>query len=208
MTATSPKHSVRSARASAGPSGRSAGPGFRLGRIGLLVGRYVAVSMVVVGLTTLHSAATLGADFEGAVEARSGLSGVPRPVEVLGEIQVAVDPVLSSAMVEATNRDRVRNRRRPYVRTTELDAAAAAYAATLTSGRLVHSTDLSAGMVGRWSKLGENLGRGDDLTSIHLALMASPTHRANLLDSGFTQIGVAVIHTDVGLVVVQRFRQG
>lgn len=164
--------------------------------------------MVVVGLTTLHSASTLGADFDGGVDARSGLSGVPRRVEVLGEIQVAVDPVLSSAMVEATNRDRVRNRRRPYVRSTELDAAAATYAATLTSGRLVHSTDLSAGMVGRWSKLGENLGRGDDLTSIHLALMASPTHRANLLDSGFTQIGVAVIHTDVGLVVVQRFRQG
>ncbi len=129
-------------------------------------------------------------------------------VEVLGEVQVAVDAELSETLLELTNRERARYKRKAYIRTAELDRNAAEYAAKLTSGRLVHATDLSIGVSGAWLKLGENLGRGKELLAIHHALMASPTHRANLLDTGFTQIGIAVIHTDAGLVLVERFRQG
>lgn len=180
----------------------------RRSRMSTLLSRYVVVSMFAIGLTTWHSAASLNEGLDASI---SGLQTSPegtQRLEVLGESEVAVDSVLSQTVVELTNRERVRNRRRAYVRTSELDAAAAEYAATLTSGRLVHATNLGQGLSGNWSKLGENLGRGRDVLTIHQALLASPTHRANILDIGFTQIGVAVIRTDAGLVMVQRFRQG
>ena len=179
-----------------------------------LFSRYAVVSTFAIGLTIFHSATGLNAGLDQAIDgqskqvATSRLANGIRPVEVLGEAQVAVDDTLSATMVDMTNRERARFRRKPYVRTEELDAAAADYAATLTSGRLVHSTNLSAGVTGEWTKLGENLGRGRDLVSIHQALMASPTHRANILDSSFTQFGIAVIRTEAGLVIVQRFRAG
>jgi uncharacterized protein YkwD len=184
------------------------------GRAARLLSRYAVVSMFAIGLAIFNSASSLNADLDRAIAGQTEsavtvpLSSGVSAVEVLGEAQVAVDDTLSTTMIEMTNRERSRSRRKAYIRTAELDAAAAEYAATLTSGRLVHSTDLGAGVTGDWTKLGENLGRGRDLASIHQALMASPTHRANILDSGFTQIGIAVIRTEVGLVVVQRFRAG
>jgi uncharacterized protein YkwD len=203
----------------------------RRARMFSLLSRYVVVSTFAVGLTTWHgvsqgpnqslagglsagrdvaAAATPDTTSTAASETKTGVEAAR--LEVLGQTEVdaaaEVDGALSQSMVELANRDRARSRLKRYVRTKELDVAAAAYAATLTSGRLVHATNLDAGLSGNWSKLGENLGRGRDVLSIHQALMASPTHRANILDTGFTQIGVAVIRTDAGLVMVQRFRQG
>lgn len=168
-----------------------------------LLCRYLAISF----LTTVVAVWQTGTAATSTQREALDLVGPEREVQVLGEVQVAVDNTLSAMLVDLTNRDRARYRRKAFIRTTELDNAAAAYAANLTSGKLAHSADLSVGVSGAWLKLGENLGRGRDLLAIHHALMASPTHRANLLDTGFTQFGIAVIRADVGLVVVQRFRQ-
>ncbi|MGV3758809.1 MAG: CAP domain-containing protein [Actinomycetota bacterium] len=64
------------------------------------------------------------------------------------------------------------------------------------TGQLAHS-NLSSGLDGlAWRALGENVGvstpTADTLRTIHDKFVASSTHRANLLRSGFTHMGVGV----------------
>ena len=42
-------------------------------------------------------------------------------------------------------------------------------------------------------KLGENIAQGDSADAAHRALMASPSHRANILDPAFTHVGIAAV---------------
>jgi uncharacterized protein YkwD len=54
---------------------------------------------------------------------------------------------------------------------------------------LYHSTDLRH-VVTRWSTLGENVGTGPSVKSLHRAFMASPAHRDNILYPTFRHVGV------------------
>jgi uncharacterized protein YkwD len=47
--------------------------------------------------------------------------------------------------------------------------------------------------VTRWSVLGENVGVGGDVDSLHKAFMNSPAHKANILYSSFRHVGVGVL---------------
>jgi uncharacterized protein YkwD len=49
-----------------------------------------------------------------------------------------------------------------------------------------------------WTYLGENVGYGPSVSSIFNALVASPGHYANMVDLGFTHIGIGVWITDEG----------
>ena len=49
--------------------------------------------------------------------------------------------------------------------------------------------------VTRWNHLGENVGAGQTVTSLHQAFMNSPSHRSNVLDRDFRHVGVGV-HKD------------
>lgn len=49
-----------------------------------------------------------------------------------------------------------------------------------------------------WTSLGENVGYGPSVSSIFNALVASPGHYANMVDPGFTHIGIGVWITDEG----------
>jgi uncharacterized protein YkwD len=166
-----------------------------------LLSRFAVVTTLSIIGTTWFSAGTVNniAEF--------GPTSQPTGAQVLGETRYQADSAAEVALFEATNRDRSKNRRRAFVRNAELDALAATYVQSLANTRLVHAADLSMGVTQTWAKLGENLGRGRDPIPLHLALMASPAHRANLLDSGFTQIGIAAIKTDAGIVIVERFLQ-
>lgn len=44
--------------------------------------------------------------------------------------------------------------------------------------------------VTNWITLGENVGRGDTVRSLHRAFMSSPTHKANILDGTYNHVGV------------------
>lgn len=61
------------------------------------------------------------------------------------------------------------------------------------SGSLAHTSNLGSKVSG-WKKLGENVGRGPNLRDIETAFMASPSHRENILDPDFTQLGVGVAY--------------
>ncbi|HTY72623.1 MAG TPA: CAP domain-containing protein [Actinomycetes bacterium] len=73
-------------------------------------------------------------------------------------------------------------------------------------GQLFHNPNL-ASEVKNWQKVGENVGYGPDVQSIHNAFMHSPPHRANILDSDFTQIGVGVVVKNGVVWVSEVFRE-
>ncbi|MDQ3987047.1 MAG: CAP domain-containing protein [Actinomycetota bacterium] len=50
--------------------------------------------------------------------------------------------------------------------------------------------------VTRWTLLGENVGVGGDVVSLHRAFMDSPAHKANVLRSAYNHVGVGVHRSD------------
>ena len=48
------------------------------------------------------------------------------------------------------------------------------------------------------TRVGENVAKNIDLLDAHRRLMASPQHRANILDPGFTTIGIGVVIASTG----------
>ncbi len=63
----------------------------------------------------------------------------------------------------------------------------------LSAGDIFHSPDLADRVPGLWSAAGENVGRGYDIRDIQTAFMASPTHRANVLDPEYSQVGIGTV---------------
>jgi uncharacterized protein YkwD len=58
-------------------------------------------------------------------------------------------------------------------------------------GTIFHQSSSQLGnRVTRWSSLGENVGVGSTVTSLHKAFMGSPGHKANILYSGFRNVGI------------------
>ncbi len=50
--------------------------------------------------------------------------------------------------------------------------------------------------VTNWTVLGENVGVGGDVDSLHKAFMNSPAHKANILYSSFRHVGIGVLKRD------------
>jgi uncharacterized protein YkwD len=48
--------------------------------------------------------------------------------------------------------------------------------------------------VTNWTILGENVGVGGSVDSLHKAFMASPLHRDNILLPAFTNVGIGTLH--------------
>ena len=62
---------------------------------------------------------------------------------------------------------------------------------------LFHSTSTQLrNRITNWSSLGENVGVGSTVTSLHSAFMDSPAHRENIMYSTFRHVGVGVIKKD------------
>lgn len=75
----------------------------------------------------------------------------------------------------------------------ELQYVARAWAQRMADGSfLAHNADLPYSISLGWWMWGENVGRGGSVGRIHDALVASPTHYANLVESQFTHVGVGV----------------
>jgi len=57
-------------------------------------------------------------------------------------------------------------------------------------GTIYHNDNLANEVGGNWTMLGENVGKGGSVDSIHDAFMNSAPHRANILRSNFNQVGI------------------
>jgi uncharacterized protein YkwD len=73
--------------------------------------------------------------------------------------------------------------------------------------RLYHNPYLATWLKDwNWTILGENVGVGTSVLSLHKAFMASPSHRANILDRRFRNIGVGIVSSGGRLWVTVIFR--
>jgi cysteine-rich secretory family protein len=111
---------------------------------------------------------------------------------LIGSAALAAPAFASPAgdLGSATNAARVSNGLPALATNAQLNAVAQAWANKLAAaGVLSHNPALRT-QVSDWSVLGENVGMAGDIPSVQAAFMASPPHRANILDPRYTQMGV------------------
>lgn len=113
-----------------------------------------------------------------------------------------------SEFVSRTNGARTSRGIRAYAVRSDLTAVARRQAARMASaGRIYHNPNLGS-EVGGWRNVGENVGRGSTVSVIHNAFMNSYSHRANILSTTFTEVGIGTARSGSGeLFVSQVFRR-
>lgn len=110
-----------------------------------------------------------------------------------------------SAMIEGGRRSQGLP---PLRRDDRLDALAQAHAdAMRRSGRTAHDVGDGSPVervarVIAARRVGENVARARTLQRAHRVLWDSPSHRGNLLDAGFDALGIGVVQTDEGDIVL------
>ena len=142
-------------------------------------------------------------------------AAVPPPVEATSEPRpepppgaVPVPSGAAGLLVGMINDLRAGLGLAPYAVDPELTANAQRWAASMAqAGAMSHQADLAVGLTSAWVRLGENVGNGPDVASIHAALVASPGHHANLVDPSFGSVGVGVVEAGGTLWVAEEFLQ-
>jgi uncharacterized protein YkwD len=89
---------------------------------------------------------------------------------------------------------------------SDLSSVARKHSGVMASQSNLHHNPNLSSQVTNWSRLAENVGRGPSVASLHRALMDSPGHRANILDSRVTEVGVGVVVSGSTVWVTQVFR--
>lgn len=113
-----------------------------------------------------------------------------------------------SQFVSLANSARSNKGLRSYSVASDLVSVARRHAQRMASkGTIYHNSSLGSEVSG-WQAVGENVGMGGSASSIHQAFMNSTAHRANILDSDFTQVGMGVAYDADGVMyVTQVFRK-
>lgn len=82
------------------------------------------------------------------------------------------------------------------------DTARAWSARMAAAGSISHNPDLAHQAPSNWARLGENVGVGMDVQSLHDAFVASPPHFRNMVDGAFDSVGVGVVRNAAGITYV------
>lgn len=108
-------------------------------------------------------------------------------------------------LVDLINAERTERGLLPLRDHADLEGAARAQAeAIAAAGYLFHNSSLGSVTSG-WEVLGENVGYGGSVSSVHDALMASPGHRDNILNPNYTHLGVGVVVSGGSVWVAEVF---
>lgn len=120
----------------------------------------------------------------------------------------AVDPVAAeNQFMTLINQERQARGLTPLASNGDLITGARAQAQRMLSANtLYHNPDLGSVTSG-WTSIGENVGYGFSVESLHNAFMNSTGHRANILKSGYTHIGVGVKVNGSTIWVAEVFMQ-
>ncbi|MHB1137756.1 MAG: CAP domain-containing protein [Microthrixaceae bacterium] len=157
--------------------------------------RVPLVAAMVVVAAALVAATGPGAVSAGAVAATGTADGTTRATRALPAPDQAIQDFV----------DRINSLRAGMGLGTlrvdpELSREAMIWASTMDdAGRIFHSDDLSRGITADWHRLGENVGVGGDVDSLFQAFVASPSHYANLVEPGYTHVGVGVVNSPDGV---------
>ncbi len=88
-----------------------------------------------------------------------------------------------------------------------LSAKARGWAEHMAAVGAISHSNLADGAPPEWQRLGENVGSGPSVDSIHKALVASPEHYRNLTDPGFRSVGVGVVNANGTFYVSEVFME-
>ena len=124
-----------------------------------------------------------------------------------------VDEKAAGEILDLVNRSRIEAGVDPVARSTPLAAVGEGHALEMyQAGYFSHQSPTSGSVADRvtaagipYLVVGENLALAATARTVHEGLMDSPGHRANILGSDFTRLGIGVIRGPHGLMVVQVF---
>lgn len=106
---------------------------------------------------------------------------------------LASPPADEQRFIDLINADRRAAGLGPLAVVPELVEGARIHAERMrAAGEIYHSDDYATHVDG-WYKMGENVGRGGSIDTLHQAFMDSPGHRANILDPDYDGVGIGVI---------------
>lgn len=113
----------------------------------------------------------------------------------------------AASFVAKTNAEREARGLRPYAVAADLTAVAHRHSEEMAAKQsLYHNKNLGTEVTG-WQVVGENVGDGGSVDSIHTAFMNSPEHRSNILATDYTQIGIGTVTDANGVIwVTEVFR--
>ncbi len=115
----------------------------------------------------------------------SGISTVAQPVPAWA---VSSD---AQQLLNLINQDRAAVGAQPLSFRNDLVQIATDHSAWMAStGTFQHRTDLSAGVTGPWTRIGENIAYGWSVSTIHQMFMESKGHCENNLYAGFNRVGI------------------
>jgi hypothetical protein len=111
-----------------------------------------------------------------------------------------------SRFTSLTNHERSSRGGRTLATKSDLVAIARRHSQDMANrGYIYHNSNLPNEVSGDWRILGENVGRGGSVDSIHNAFMNSPAHKQNILDSRFNQIGIGTVVKNGYIYVTEVF---
>ena len=129
---------------------------------------------------------------------------------LVGSTVVASQPATAQTTLEARLIAKINEARARYGRAPLVPRAGLAEYARSHSGRMAGRTFLfhSDGLTTLccWSRIGENVGTAPTVRRVHRAFMASPAHRANILDGRFRGVGIGIVRVGDQLWVTEVFR--
>jgi hypothetical protein len=96
----------------------------------------------------------------------------------------------SGDLAAATNNSRAAAGLPALQLNAQLNSVAQAWANHLAATNDLEHNDALRSQVSNWTNLGENVGMAADISSVQRAFMNSPEHRANILNSKYTEMGV------------------
>jgi uncharacterized protein YkwD len=124
----------------------------------------------------------------------------------------SASPVLATTSAEKdlfalVNRARVKRDRPRLQLSQSLSRKAHRHSARMADeGSIFHHSCLSCLLSSwDWDAIGENVGVGSTVRSVHRALMDSRPHRRNILGRAFTKIGVGVVRSGGRVWVTEIF---
>jgi uncharacterized protein YkwD len=121
-------------------------------------------------------------------------------------IAAHADAGLESEFVAALNSARASQGLPALAMAGDLTSVARAHSRVMADADHLHHNPALGSAVSGWRKIGENVGRGPSVASVHGALMNSPGHRRNILDPDWTELGMGVVVENGQLWVTQVFR--
>lgn len=107
-----------------------------------------------------------------------------------------------SEFVSRTNGARSSYGVRAYGVRSDLASVARRQAARMAARHSIYHNPNLGSEVSNWSSVGENVGMGPSVSSIHSAFMNSSSHRSNILSTTFTEVGIGTATGSDGTIYV------